>query len=158
VPGQTRIRMLATEVTQELYQRVMNDNPSRVQGPQHPVESVSWHDAQEFCRRLGWVLGARVRLPTEREFLAALEPGAEPTGEAGHPVPVSLRPATPAGFHGLDGNVAEWLLPASESEETAPVAGGSFLGRAGQGAAALVPTSKRERARHIGFRVVVEAE
>jgi hypothetical protein len=61
------------------------------------------------------------------------------------------------GFHDLAGNLAEWLQPANEAGELAPVAGGSYL----DASAALqnlkiVQTEKRERARHVGLRVVVE--
>ena len=34
-----------TEVTQELYAKVMGDNPSENQSPKLPVDSVSWYDA-----------------------------------------------------------------------------------------------------------------
>ena len=36
-------------VTQELYETVTGNNPSRFKGKQHPVESVSWNDAVKFC-------------------------------------------------------------------------------------------------------------
>ena len=36
-------------VTQELYQKVMGDNPSRWKQPKNPVESVRWSDAVKFC-------------------------------------------------------------------------------------------------------------
>ena len=39
------------EVTQEQWTAVMGNNPSR-QGPQNPVENVSWNGCQEFCRKL----------------------------------------------------------------------------------------------------------
>jgi formylglycine-generating enzyme required for sulfatase activity len=51
------IYMGVYEVTQEQYARVMGSNPSqftreRGGGPNHPVESVSWDDAVEFCKKL----------------------------------------------------------------------------------------------------------
>jgi len=36
-------------VTQEQYQKVMGDNPSRWKGPKNPVEQVRWSDAVKFC-------------------------------------------------------------------------------------------------------------
>jgi len=36
-------------VTQEHYQRLMGDNPSRWKNPKNPVESVRWSDAVKFC-------------------------------------------------------------------------------------------------------------
>ena len=48
-----------TEVTQEQYERVMGNNPSLFQrdlikgsSSDHPVDSVSWDDAVEFCKKL----------------------------------------------------------------------------------------------------------
>ena len=70
------------EVTQGQYERVMGRNPSRYPGdPQRPVESVSWNDAVEFCRRLGELpeekaAGAVYRLPTEAEWEYACRAGA----------------------------------------------------------------------------------
>ncbi len=37
------------EVTQELYQRFMKQNPSRHAGAKNPVERVRWTDAIKFC-------------------------------------------------------------------------------------------------------------
>ena len=47
-----KIKMLRTEVTQELYKAVMGNNPSRFVGDQLPVERVSWYDAIYFCNSL----------------------------------------------------------------------------------------------------------
>lgn len=41
-----------TPCTQEFWQEVMGNNPSRFQSPKRPVEQVSWDDVQGFLRRL----------------------------------------------------------------------------------------------------------
>ena len=162
VPGRPDVLLLQTEVPQSLYAQVMNTNPSRHAGPTLPVDSVSWLDAQEFCQRLGWVLGTTVRLPTEDEWRAALAPGesaawsAETSG--GGSREVALSPANANGFHDLLGNVAEWLQPAALGPgQTTPVAGGSFLDAAEALRARPIARFERsEHLRHVGFRVVVE--
>ncbi|MCI5224029.1 MAG: formylglycine-generating enzyme family protein, partial [Candidatus Electrothrix sp. AR4] len=40
-----------TAVTQELWQTVMQNNPSGFKRKRHPVERVSWNEAQIFLQR-----------------------------------------------------------------------------------------------------------
>jgi len=128
-------RLLSSEVSQQLYALVMDKNPSRTVGEGRAVDSVNWTEAQAFCQRLGWLLGRAVRLPTEAQYRAALSVG---------------------GFNDLTGGVAEWL-DSTEADSTAVIAGGSYLDSAeALKAVPFARVSKTERARHVGFRFVVE--
>lgn len=62
------IKMSKTEVTQDLYELVMGENPSYFQGTKNlpaegenqskrPVENVSWYDAIYFCNKLSVIFG-----------------------------------------------------------------------------------------------------
>ena len=47
------------QVTQELYQAVTGNNPSRFKGKRRPVERVNWYDSVRFCK----VLNEKLDLP-----------------------------------------------------------------------------------------------
>ena len=66
-----------TEVTQAQWQAVMGSNPSKFKGNDLPVEQVSWHDVQEFIKRLNARSGKRFRLPTETEWGYAARAGTQ---------------------------------------------------------------------------------
>ena len=75
----------ATEVTQGQWQAIMGNNPSRFSGSNNlPVESVFWHDAVNFCRRLGDREGKQYRLPTEAEWEYACRAGTNTTYSFGN--------------------------------------------------------------------------
>ena len=95
VPGK-EFSILATEVTQELYESVMDKNPSYFKEEKNlPVEQVSWYDAVGFCNRLSkkaglapaysidgssveWNRNANgYRLPTVEEWKYAAKGGQE---------------------------------------------------------------------------------
>ena len=69
-----------TEVTQELWQAVMGSNPSCFEGPQKPVEQVSWNGCDDFIKELNRLTGKNFRLPTEAEWEYAARGGNKSNG------------------------------------------------------------------------------
>lgn len=165
VPGRAGLQAFDTETTQALYALVVHDdNPSAVRGDSRPVESLTRDEAEMFCRKLGWILGRRVRLPDEAEFRAiAGETAALPhadmaklvrcidTGDGSATI-ADARPASASGYRDTLGNLAEWI-----AGEPARVAGGDAESTLDQLAA--IPVKEQpasQRSRYIGFRFVVE--
>ncbi len=69
------------EVTQELWEAVMGENPSHFEGcAQCPVEQVSWNETQAFLTKLNDLTGERYRLPTEAEWEYAARGGSRSRG------------------------------------------------------------------------------
>jgi formylglycine-generating enzyme required for sulfatase activity len=63
--------MTQVPVTQELYEAVIGENPSRFKDPRRPVECVGWYDAVNFCNNLSDIFGLERcyrREPTEVEW------------------------------------------------------------------------------------------
>jgi len=128
--------MQKTEVTQKQWETVMGDNPSHFLncGDDCPVEQVSWHDAQEFIKKLNQMENTKkYRLPTEAEWEYACRAGTNTAFSNGtitkencgyNPYldaagwyyrnsekgthTVAQKQANPWGLHDMHGNVWEW--------------------------------------------------
>lgn len=66
------------EVTQQLWQAVMDFNPSQHAVGNRPVEGFYWDEAQLFIYRLNQITGLKFRLPTEEEWQWAYDEGKSP--------------------------------------------------------------------------------
>ncbi|MFO0926517.1 MAG: formylglycine-generating enzyme family protein [Gemmataceae bacterium] len=140
--GETQHRVTLTqgywlgihEVTQAQWQAVMRNNPSKFKDDVRPVEQVSWHDCQEFCKKLGDKTGKRFRLPTEAEWEYACRAGTTTPFHFGKTIsteqanyngtftygqarkgvfrerttPVGRYAPNAWGLHDMHGNVTEW--------------------------------------------------
>lgn len=118
------------ETSQELYEAVMQENPSDFKGAQRPVENLAYFEASDFCEKLtrfeqsqGRLPSTfRYHLPTEAQWEFAAKGGAEaqklefPTIDktAWHKGNSTAGPAQPGkktphplGFYDIFGNVAE---------------------------------------------------
>ncbi|MDX2043183.1 MAG: SUMF1/EgtB/PvdO family nonheme iron enzyme [Acidobacteriota bacterium] len=69
------------ELTQAQWRAVMGTDSSKFKGDNLPVETVSWNEAKEFCRKLNEKLGLKddegYRLPTEVEWEFAARAGSK---------------------------------------------------------------------------------
>jgi formylglycine-generating enzyme required for sulfatase activity len=65
----------AAEVTQGQWKTLMGENPSFFTGDDLPVDTVTWEQAVEFCRKLSEKEGIQYRLPTEAQWEYACRAG-----------------------------------------------------------------------------------
>lgn len=115
------------EVTQDLWEAVMGENPSIFKGENLPVENISWHDIQVFIKKLNKQTGKKYRLPTEAEWEYAARGGNLSEGYVfiggneidktawhshnadKHTHQVGLLKPNELGIYDMGGNVSEWV-------------------------------------------------
>lgn len=143
-------------VTQEQYQAVMGNNPSRFKGAKRPVENVSWDQASDFCDKLSQRTkkSYRYRLPSEAEWEYACRAGtttpfhygetittdlanyygdnsysSEPNGKyRQQTTEVGSFPPNAFGLYDMHGNVWEWCLDTWHKDYNgAPIDGSPWL-------------------------------
>lgn len=130
-------------ITQEQWEAVMGESPSRFKGANLPVERVSWADAIEFCGRLSRLTDQNYRLPSEAEWEYACRAGttsdysfgetinidvANFNKKIGETTPVGKYPANRFGLYDMHGNVWEWCEDDwHPNYENAPTDGRAWL-------------------------------
>ena len=136
-------------VTQAQYKAVMGENPSKFKDPDHPVERVSWEDAQHFIGKLQKKLsieGVVFRLPSEAEWEYSCRAGStgdfcfgddearlgdygwytDNSGRKTHPV--GRKRPNAWGLYDMHGNVREWCEDEShDGYDGAPTDGRAWL-------------------------------
>jgi formylglycine-generating enzyme required for sulfatase activity len=114
-------------VTQAQWKKIMGMNPSHfIKTPEHPVEQVSWEDAQKFLEKLNVNVkeGCTFKLPAEVQWEYAARSGGKAERYSGgddiddvawfkenseHSTqPVGLKRSNGLGIYDMSGNVMEW--------------------------------------------------
>ena len=113
-------------VTQEQFQAVIGANTSQFKGKDNPAETVSWDDAQAFCKKLAEQTKQTIRLPTEAEWEYTCRAGTTTTYHSGDSEadlarvawyagnskntthPVGQKEPNAFGLYDMHGNVWQW--------------------------------------------------
>lgn len=116
------------EVTQEQWEELMGNNPSKFRGDKHPVDSISWDDSQLLLKKLQEKTGFKFTLPTEAQWEFAARAGTSTRWDFGESEsilgdyawfagnsndatqPVGQKKPNAWGFYDLYGNVQEWCI------------------------------------------------
>lgn len=146
------------EVTQEQFEKIMGMNPSHFKGAKRPVESVTWNEAVEFCKKLSAKEpNLTYRLPTEAEWEYACRAGTTTRFYWGEDLDYSLigqytffkgnsgnqtnevgqKKPNAWGLYDMSGNVYEWCgdwfgdYPTGRATDPTGAPGGSYRVRRG---------------------------
>ncbi len=161
-------KMLKTEVSQEFYSLVMQENPSRfLDDNKRPVDSITLEEALRFTQRLSWLLGYDVKLPNEKDYRAVIgslryvdlsEISWNNLNSGGKTHAVATKKPNDKGFFDLLGNVSEFVGESVSTEfDGVKIIGGSI--QTSLDAMSEIPFQDfdpRQRNRTVGFRIVVD--
>ena len=156
------------EVTQSLWQLVMEKNPSSIKGEDLPVGNVSWNDCQLFIAKLNEMTGKKFRLPTEAEWEYAARGGNKSRGTQysgsslysdvawyegnsnNRPHPVGTKKSNELGIYDMNGNVWElcqdwWgnYIESSQKDPDGPNSGPTRIARGGSYIAGAITVAAR---------------
>ncbi len=173
-------------VTQQQWQAIMGENPSRFGGDKLPVERVSWNKAKEFCNALSEKTSRTYRLPSEAEWEYACRAGTTTPYHFGETItkdlanyssdkttPVGNFPANDFGLYDMHGNIWEWCEDTwDDNYQNVPSDGSAWVERKSSykvlrgGSWSFDPSNCRSASRNnglpeldynsFGFRVVCE--
>jgi Sulfatase-modifying factor enzyme 1/PEGA domain len=130
------------EVRQSDYEKVIGSNPSFFRGSNRPVDSVSWNQAKEFCRKATEMEKAAGRLPegyvfdlpSEIQWEFMLDKSSLENAVTSHDMDlhstadVGTSEPNDHGLYDMLGNVWEWCLDTFDpSGRTHVMRGGSWL-------------------------------
>jgi formylglycine-generating enzyme required for sulfatase activity len=172
-----------TEVTQEQWEAVMHENPSKKSGAKRPVEYVTYEMCQVFIAKLNTMTGKHFRLPTEAEWEYAAKGGRKTKGylyagsnnidEVAHTLQnnpqdaheqVGLLKPNELGLYDMSGNVWEWCEDWYQKTPESKPSGNFHVIRGG--AYDCNPRycrvtnrfmyDQRRRFKHVGLRLVLQ--
>lgn len=114
------------EVTQDLWEKVMGNNPSNTKGERKPVTNIDEDQCRNFISKLNSITGQIFRLPTEEQWEFAARGGVKSQGykysgsnslntvgwyyeNSGNEVhDVGLKNPNELGIYDMSGNIMEW--------------------------------------------------
>lgn len=122
-----------TEITQEQWLKIYDENPSKFSGKDLPVDHVTYADSVKFCRKLSKAKGLSFRLPTESEWEIACRGGStdaisgtgtlnemgwynKNSNKSTHAV--AQKKPNAFGLYDMHGNVWEWCSDISGDYDT----------------------------------------
>lgn len=174
IPGQD-FEMQTTQTTQREWRDVMGSNPSQFLGETLPVERVSFHDVEEYLKKLNTTQSEYdYRLPDEHQWELCCRAGSTTDYCFGDDVsklgeyawcwgnsepkthPVAEKKSNAWGFFDMHGNVWEWTSSLYSPEGSSRVLRGGSWSDGAQGLRSALRDGAHPGDRYddVGFRLV----